>query len=780
MKRKLTSLLLIGSISTCLIPASACAANASPVLTSNSAANVSSLAAQTTATTTLPTVNSNYSADNAAVLTFSDSGVSASGQSKSGYEINGTAVSITQPGTYIVSGACADGSITVKKEVKDVVLVLNGLSLTSKTTAPITLNKSSSATVLAAANTQNALSDTTANDEKAVIKAKAGAALALGGTGTLTIQANGKNGVKGAAEATIVTDALTLEITSVDDGLSCDDELTVRGGTYHITADGDALKASPDRDEAEAPDTVSKGNITVADGTFQLQTGGDGMQADGDLSILGGTFTIQAGGGAQTATQTEATALTEAPKATKAIKATELTKATQATQLTKQIDVDKDANTEADKDTQTDGGSCKGLKAGGTFSVTGGVFTLDTADDGVHTDGNADILSGTFTVATGDDGFHANQTLTIGTQEQATDSAAPVIQINDCYEGLEGTVIDIYSGKIHIVASDDGINAANSQIGERSDQFAIHIYGGTTYIDAGSDGLDSNYDISMEGGTVEVYGANRGFDTAIDYDGTFTLNGGTLLGAGMLPGAGSQVYVNVGESVSQGMGGGMRGGMGGGMRPGRDNGNSTDAPTGGNGEPPTPPDGWASDEVFQQRKAMHENGHGWHHQGDSTSTDGTQQPDGSFAPPTEGRTPPDGTQQPDGSFTPPTGQGRPGKGFTMPEMESTLGIKEGSVITIQDAFGKTLYQATAAGAMNNVIFSSSSLQEGETYTVLVDGTAVGSAKAVLGTSANSNPQPPANAPSANPSTTNPSSANQPTVSPSSTSQPTTKPSAVSR
>ena len=65
--------------------------------------------------------------------------------------------------------------------------------------------------------------------------------------------------------------------------------------------------------------------------------------------------------------------------------------------------------------------------------------------------------------------------------------------------------------------------------------------------------------------------------------------------------------------------------------------------------------------------------------------------------------------------------------------ESALGIKEGSVITVQDSSGKTLYTATALGSMSSVIFSSPDIKEGETYTVLVDGTSVGTATAKLGT-----------------------------------------------
>ena len=52
---------------------------------------------------------------------------------------------------------------------------------------------------------------------------------------------------------------------------------------------------------------------------------------------------------------------------------------------------------------------------------------------------------------------------------------------------------------------------------------------------------------------------------------------------------------------------------------------------------------------------------------------------------------------------------------------------------MQDSSGKTLYTATALGSMSSVIFSSADIKEGETYTVLVDGSSVGTAEAKLGT-----------------------------------------------
>ena len=601
MKKRLFAALLASALATGMLPASACAASSS------------------------------YTTANVTLIRFTDAAAKASGK-YTGYEIDGTDVSITAAGTYVFSGDCDNGSITVKKGVTGVTIVLNGLTLTNDDSAAITLNKTAEASLIAAAGTTNTVADTEgSSDENAAVKVKSGAALAIGGKGTLNVDGNAKNGIKGAADAVITVAEGKLNINAANDGLSCDDELNITGGTLSITAGGDAVKASPDT--GENPDTTSLGNVTISGGTLTLNAAADGIQADGDLTISGGTFHVKTNGG-------HTTTLTD------------------------------------------DSASCKGFKAGKTLTVTGGTVNVDSADDALHANTDVTISGGTLTLATGDDGVHADNDLVIGTKG-ASSTSTPRISITASYEGLEGTTVTAYSGDIDVVASDDGVNAASSTLGEHSDKYAINIAGGDLYIDAGSDGLDSNNDISMTGGKVEVYGADAMMDAAIDYDGTFTLSGGTLFGAGMEPSAGTQAYIAVGETSPSGggMGGGPNGQGGGqGMTPPGD-------ANGSNGNRPTPP----------------------------TNANGTT--DGTFTPPTK-----------------PSGGKADGKpSGNLPNRESALGIKEGSVITVQDSSGKTLCTATALGSMSSVIFSSADIKEGETYTVLVDGTSVGTAEAKLGT-----------------------------------------------
>ena len=140
---------------------------------------------------------------------YSDSGIAAEDGSYTGYKISGTDLTIQDSGTYIVSGSCADGSITVKKGTTGVTLVLDGLTLTSSDTAPIACNKSSEVTIVAASGTTNTLTDSAQsnddsypdneNTENAVIKCKDGSDVTICGSGTLNITANGKNGIKSGA-----------------------------------------------------------------------------------------------------------------------------------------------------------------------------------------------------------------------------------------------------------------------------------------------------------------------------------------------------------------------------------------------------------------------------------------------------------------------------------------------------------------------------------------------------------------------------------------------------
>ena len=281
-------------------------------------------------------------------IQFSDSGITSA--ASDGVEIDGTALTIKESGTYLLSGTCADGSIKVKKGTTGVTLVLSGLTLTSETTAPIICAKSTEVTIVAAANTENTLTDTENNNadaggeeaENAVIKCKDGSTVTLCGTGTLNVTANGKNGIKSGAstesegDASLTIRELTLNITApVNDAVNAEAALNVESGTLTIAAGDDALHCdntlnigaentagpsititacyeglegaavniySGDVSIVSTDDCINAANPSLSGYSYELNisggtvvaytTSGDGFDSNGDITISGGTVAV--------------------------------------------------------------------------------------------------------------------------------------------------------------------------------------------------------------------------------------------------------------------------------------------------------------------------------------------------------------------------------------------------------------------------------------------------------------------------------------------------------
>lgn len=238
----------------------------------------------------------------------------------------------------------------------------------------------------------------------------------------------------------------------------------------------------------------------------------------------------------------------------------------------------------------------KGLNSGndddakeGSIYIAGGTFTIKSEDDSIHADGSCIIAGGTYTIAAGDDGIHANYDTII------TDGS---ITITDSYEGIEGRRITVSGGTINLTASDDGINAATGGSSDEQrmpggqqpqemrmpggqkpsgmdmdnkgqapasrsasdDDVYIKITGGTITVNAGGDGIDSNGNLYITGGTVYVAGPTSNGNGALDYEGEASITGGTLIAAGssgMAQGMGSNstqcsMLVNLSETIAAG------------------------------------------------------------------------------------------------------------------------------------------------------------------------------------------------------------------------------------
>ena len=187
--------------------------------------------------------------------------------------------------------------------------------------------------------------------------------------------------------------------------------------------------------------------------------------------------------------------------------------------------------------------SSKAIQANDSIRIADGNLNLAAGTDGLHAENEDDtslgyiyIGGGVLNIQAGDDGIHATS----------------VVQIDDgsvtvrAAEGIEGTYIQLNGGDISIQASDDGINAAQKS---RAYTATIEINGGDITVAMGAgdtDGIDSNGNIIVNGGTLNVTGSST-----FDYDGSAQYNGGTIIVNGQ----------QVSSIPNQMMGGGGRGGM---------------------------------------------------------------------------------------------------------------------------------------------------------------------------------------------------------------------------
>jgi hypothetical protein len=400
----------------------------------------------------------------------------------SGATVNGSTVSITSAGEYSISGVLNDGQIIVNTEDEEtVVLVLNGADITYLTSAPIYVSNAEKVVITLAEGTENRITDGSSYVFADAESDEPNAALFS--KDDLTLNGSG---------------SLTVN-AHYNNGIASKDDLKITGGSITVNAANDGIKgrdsiaikdgtiivnAGADGLQANNDEDVEKGYIAIEGGTLNITAGLDGIQAQTRLLVSGGTLAITSGGGSL-----------KGPSAD----------------------------------------SAKGLKAGVDVTITGGAVTIDSADDAIHSNGSLAMSGGDILLTSGDDGLHSDATLIIDGGD---------LRIAKSYEGIESAVITINDGTIHVVASDDGINAAGGMDGssinrrpgqnpfESSGNYRLTINGGHIAVDAIGDGLDINGPIDMTGGVVLVNGPIRNDNGALDYSGAFNITGGFLVAVG--------------------------------------------------------------------------------------------------------------------------------------------------------------------------------------------------------------------------------------------------------
>jgi hypothetical protein len=402
-----------------------------------------------------------------------------------GAEASGNKVIISSAGTYAISGILEDGQITVNAAKGAFVeLLLDGATINCSNSSPIYVENAKKTRIVLADNSKNYLMDGLIYAANKTKKDKPNAALfsrddlIISGNGSLDVTGNYNDGIASNDKLTIQSG--TIMVKSADDGIKGKDYLFIKGGNITVVAKGDGLK-SDKKDNGTDDAALMDGKIVISGGKINVTSKGDAIQASSYINIQGGEFVLTTGENSQFVSRSV---------------------------------------------------SMKAIKSGDNLVIGGGTFVISSSDDALRSNNTLTINGGTFDIATGNNGIIGDSSVEINNGD---------IRISNSYEGLEGSIVKINSGTIHLNSNDDGISVRSSRKGygrsgrRRSSSSSgnyLYVAGGYTVINAYGDGIDVNGAVEMSGGTLLISGPLNNMNGPIDYDWSFKISGGLLIATG--------------------------------------------------------------------------------------------------------------------------------------------------------------------------------------------------------------------------------------------------------
>jgi hypothetical protein len=465
-----------------------------------------------------------YNEDEATIIAFTGASATVDGE---GASVDGGKITITQEGTYIVSGTLENGQLCVNvADNEKVQVVLDGASIHNESGAALYVEQADKCFITLAEGSENTLTDSEnysieedEDEPNAALFSKDN--LTLNGSGTLNVTGSYKHGIY--SKDNLVITGGTYNVEAQTDGIRGKDSLKILDGTFNVKAGQDCLKSSKDTSN-------TKGFVSIDGGTFTLNAGDDAIHGETYLRVAGGTIEVEScNEGLEAMVVQVDEGNVHVVASDDGINASAPSASSES--------ADGAANAKPDGENASDSDSGKQEKAfdGERPDVEGSApadagKTLDSANsngkapnDGFSEDGEEppalpDSISA---VDENNNEVPPNAPGQDKQQNSSTDEA----------EGLD-------QGKPSPGASTGGSKPdGNAGFGaggpdDGNDNCKIIINGGTITIEAKGDAIDSNGSLELNGGTVYTTGPTSNGDGALDYATSAACNGGTALLAG--------------------------------------------------------------------------------------------------------------------------------------------------------------------------------------------------------------------------------------------------------
>ncbi len=228
--------------------------------------------------------------DEATLITLNGDSAEVAG---TGAAVEGSIITISEAGTYTLSGTLNDGQVLVNApEDAEVSLILNGVTISSSTSAPIYAQSAAAVTVILAEGSENSLSDAatyvyaSAEEDEPDAALFSNVDLTIEGSGSLTVAANYTDGIS-TDDDLIISGSPVITVNAVDDTIRGNDSIDISGGVFALNStEGDGLKSS--NEEASL--------ILINGGSYVINAGDDGVQSDFDFTMNAGELVITAVG----------------------------------------------------------------------------------------------------------------------------------------------------------------------------------------------------------------------------------------------------------------------------------------------------------------------------------------------------------------------------------------------------------------------------------------------------------------------------------------------------